>query len=493
MSRAVLATLMPGFVGNELPDWLAARLRDGLGGICLFRENVKSVEQIRALCDQIYAANPDAVIAIDEEGGDVTRLYLHVGAPFPGAAVLGRLGDLDLTERVGAQVGWEMRAVGIGLTFAPVADVNSNPNNPVIGVRSFGAEPGPVADHVAAWVRGVQSTGVAGCAKHFPGHGDTSQDSHLSLPSIDADETQVRHRELVPFAAAIRAGVKTIMTSHILFQVLDPKQPATFSPDILGRLLRDELGFTGVAVSDALDMVGASGEIGIPAAAGRALAGGCDLLCIGTNNNDEQIGKIVLGIKRAAAAGILAMSQLEDAGARVHALGAQLRAGREGAGPPASFTPGRVPGLDTARVRKVFHISAHGHDFLSRNGGKTDGLSGGGNTNGNAEWIRLASEGDIAAGVSPWQPIGGGIEHAVSVGPDDNPLAAVTEGAKVIVVGKNLHQHAWAGAAIRALHQHASVLLVVDMGWPKSDFEGVDVATFGSSRLVCEALRELVE
>ena len=168
--------LLPGFDGTELPDWLERRLRAGLGGVCLFGMNISSLEQLRGLTSAIYAANPAAIIAIDEEGGDVTRLYQREGSPFPGNAVLGRLADAALTERVGAQVGWELRVAGVGLALAPDADINSNPNNPVIGIRSFGTDPHQVAEHVAAWTRGIEATGVASCAKHFPGHGDTAQD-----------------------------------------------------------------------------------------------------------------------------------------------------------------------------------------------------------------------------------------------------------------------------------------------------------------------------
>ena len=162
------ALLLPGFTGTTLPAWLDRRLRDGLGGVCLFGMNIVSLEQLAELCSAIYAANPTAIIAIDEEGGDVSRLYQAQGSPFPGNAVLGRLDDAELTSRVGAQVGWELRQAGIGLTLAPDADVNSNPLNPVIGVRSFGADPADVARHVAAWTRGIEATGVASCCSVKP-------------------------------------------------------------------------------------------------------------------------------------------------------------------------------------------------------------------------------------------------------------------------------------------------------------------------------------
>src|SRR5690554_1985066 len=284
---SALATLMPGFEGTDLPNWVERRLREGMGGVCLFATNVESPAQLARLTEAIRAANPNAVISIDEEGGDVSRLYQREGSPFPGNAVLGRLDDTDLTYAVGEQVGRELRAVGVNLTLAPDVDINSNAANPVIGVRSFGATPDLVARHGVAWTRGVQSMAVAANAKHFPGHGDTAQDSHVARPTVDASLETLRTRELAPFVAAVSGGVQTIMTSHIMVPALDPDNVATFSKATLTDLLRGEYGFEGVIVSDALDMAGASGEIGIPAAAARALAAGCDLLCIGTANTDR--------------------------------------------------------------------------------------------------------------------------------------------------------------------------------------------------------------
>ena len=223
----MLATLLPGFAGTELPAWLRHRLRAGLAGLCLFAQNISSTEQLRALTDSITAENPYAIIAIDEEGGDVTRLFAATGAPFPGNAVLGRLDDLDNTRETGAAIGWSLRAVGCTVNFAPCVDVNSRPDNPVIGVRSFGSDAEMVARHGRAWVAGLQSTGVAASAKHFPGHGDTAQDSHVSLPVVNRSLAELRERELVPFAAAIEGECRAIMTSHILLPQLDSNHPAT--------------------------------------------------------------------------------------------------------------------------------------------------------------------------------------------------------------------------------------------------------------------------
>jgi len=384
-----LSVLMPGFVGLEAPDWLTDRLAEGLAGVCLFGENVVSVSQVRDLTADLYEARPLAIVSMDEEGGDVSRLHQREGSPFPGNAVLGRLGDAALTRGVGELVGLELRRAGVGLALAPDADVNSNPDNPVIGVRSFGVDPSAVALHTAAWTEGLQSTGVAACAKHFPGHGDTSQDSHVALPVVSADAATLRSRELVPFRAAIAAGTRTIMTSHIVVPALDPGLPATFSRRILTDLLRDELGFEGVIVTDALDMAGASGGRGIPAAAVASLAAGADLLCIGTRNTDVQIGEIAAAIDAAVADGTLPAERLADAIARVEALGADLAVART---TPVAADDARGVGSDD--VRKAFHVTARARRLL-------DGAP-------RVAFVALESPANVAVGDAPWGPFAAG-------------------------------------------------------------------------------------
>lgn len=477
---SALTTLMPGFDGLELPAWVARRLEEGMGGVCLFGENVESPSQLRALTDAIYAANPHAIVSIDEEGGDVSRLYQHGGSPFPGNAVLGRIDDAALTFRVGEQVGWELRAVGISLTLAPDVDVNSNPNNPVIGVRSFGTDPEQVGIHGAAWTRGVQSTGVAANAKHFPGHGDTAQDSHLSLPVIDADPQTLREREMAPFRATVDAGIDTIMTSHIMVPSIDAKVPATFSEPILQGLLRGDLGFEGVIVSDAIDMVGASGEVGIPRASALALAGGCDLLCIGTKNTDAQMSQIVGAIDAAVQSGELEAERLADAVRRVESLGATLATRREELVAPAALELGSVPGLTTEVVARAFAVSSSARRLLA--GDRP------------LAWLQLQPEANIAVGASPWGPFASGRVTASAVaGPGDAATLAthVPLGSLAVVVGKDNHRHPWARQAIDDLRSKGDVV-VIDMGWPDESLAYADIATFGASRLVGAALLDLI-
>ncbi len=475
------AVLMPGFEGTTLPEWVDALLCDGLAGVCLFASNVESREQLRTLTDAIYAANPHAVVTIDEEGGDVTRLYQAVGSPFPGNGILGRLDDEALTAAVGEQVGRELADVGVGMTLAPDADVNSTALNPIIGPRSFGADPAAVARHTAAWVRGVESTGVASCAKHFPGHGSTVQDSHLALPRIDADAETLWARDLPPFVAAIRVGTQSIMSAHIVVPALDRDFPATFSRPILRDLLRDRMGFKGVVVSDALDMAGASADRGIPAAAVAALRGGCDLLCIGTANTEEQMRSIAATIARAVEAGELDEAETRAAADRVADLGIGLARARSEARTPVALTTGAVPGVTAELVARAFEVSTDVKKACARN--RPISL------------IRLETAPSIAVGVSPWGPFAvPGVEPVVTVTPQTDPervADAIPAGSLVVVIGRDNHRHGIARPVVDALKARHDVV-VVDMGWPDPEAGLADIATYGASRLAGEALLGVV-
>ncbi|WP_291379785.1 glycoside hydrolase family 3 N-terminal domain-containing protein [Demequina sp.] len=476
-----LAVLMPGFEGTTLPGWVEEHLREGMAGVCLFATNVDSPAQLRELTGAIYAANPHAIVAIDEEGGDVTRLYQAVGSPFPGNAILGRLDDEALTEAVGAHVGQELAAVGVGMTFAPDADVNSTALNPVIGVRSFSADPDVASRHTAAWVRGVEATGVASCAKHFPGHGSTVQDSHHSLPRIDVDTATLDRRELPPFAAAIAAGGRAIMSSHIMVPALDDNMPATFSRAILRGVLRERMGFTGVVVSDALDMAGASAGRGIPAAAAAALHGGCDLLCIGTANTEGQMRDIAATIADAVAAGGLDHEEVSATQRRVADLGRELADARGTSLDRGGFTPGQVPGVTPEAVVRAFAVSERAHALLAE--ARPRAL------------IRIETEASMAVGPSPWGPFASsGVDTALTVTPESDlsrVAAAVPEGSLAVVIGRDNHRHGLARPVVNAVSVGHDVV-TVDMGWPDPDAGLADIATFGASRIAGEALLDLL-
>jgi beta-N-acetylhexosaminidase len=453
--RPALGVLLPGFRGTTLPSWLRGRLEAGLAGVCLFGENIVDDEQVAGLCAQIRSANPAAVIAIDEEGGDVTRLAYATGSPYPGNAVLGRLDDLEVTASVARAVASRLATAGVTLNLAPVADINSNPLNPVIGVRSFGPDSELVARHVAAWTAAHEAVGVATSVKHFPGHGDVAVDSHLDLPVLEIPVSLLRSRELAPFRAAVAAGARTVMTSHILVPSVDPTGPATFSAAILGGLLRDELGFDGVIVSDALDMHGASGEIGIPAAAVRALAAGVDLLCIGTRNTDEQLTDIEAEIAAAIVSGALLPTRLAEAASRVAALAAT------GARPAGDA---ELP--DAARIAAAFDV---------RPGTVVPA---------GARVVQIETVANIAVGTVPWGLAAAGVPvETLLLGDDALPPGPL------VLIGKDNHRHPWVCKIVDAART-AGPTLVVDMGWPSPDRSYADVATFGASRAVGSALAQ---
>jgi len=288
LSRLTTAEKIGQLVMATVPDTemdaeTAARLRAGrYAGVVLFSRNIASITQTLALTTAIHALltvdGLPPIIGVDQEGGRVGRL-MAAASLTPSAMALGATGDPALVERIGYAVGHELRALGINTDFAPVADVNNNPLNPVIGTRSFGESPEGVSAMVVAFARGLKNAGVAATAKHFPGHGDTQVDSHLDLPTIPHELTRLRTVELPPFAAAIRAGVPLVMTAHIRFPALEPDGlPATLSPCILTGLLRAEMGFDGVIISDAMMMKAIDDHYGIVAGSVRAVIAGNDLV-----------------------------------------------------------------------------------------------------------------------------------------------------------------------------------------------------------------------
>ncbi|PPS89879.1 glycoside hydrolase family 3 protein [Streptomyces sp. MH60] len=271
LRRLALSVLQPGFVGTEAPDWILRDIGDGLASVVLFSRNIVSTEQVARLTARLRAENPDLIVAIDEEAGDVTRIESATGSSRPGNFALGTVDDAELTEAVAADLGRQLRTAGVSLDYAPSADVNSNPDNPIIGVRSFGSDPEVVARHTTAWIRGLQSSGVAACAKHFPGHGDVAVDSHHDLPAYPAGLDEIAAQALPPFRAAVAAGVRAVMSGHLLVPAYDPDLPATLSRRILHGLLREELGFDGLVVSDAIEMGAVTRRYGIDGATVKAL------------------------------------------------------------------------------------------------------------------------------------------------------------------------------------------------------------------------------
>lgn len=279
-----------GFDGTRLPDDYGAELRAGrCAGAILFKRNLAErgggavdVEAVAELTFAIADAAPKdspPFVCVDQEGGRVARLG-HPVKELPPMRRVGEMDDVELTQSMAEQLGLQLAALGFNLDFAPVLDVDSNPDNPVIGDRSFGRDPRTVMRHGVAFIRGLQSVGVLACAKHFPGHGDTSQDSHFDLPAVDHPRARLLQIELPPFRAASGAGVGSMMTAHVVYRELDPHGPATFSKAICTDLLRGEIGYQGVLFSDDLEMGAIAKHGAIDDAAVRAIASGCDVLLV---------------------------------------------------------------------------------------------------------------------------------------------------------------------------------------------------------------------
>ena len=308
---------MAGFGGEQIPIELRSLAREfGLGGVILFARNVVEPEQVAELSFEASRLVPDLPVwvSIDQEGGRVARLK----APFtvwPPMATLGRSGDVALAERFARALATELTAVGISLDYAPVLDVQTNPRNAVIGDRALAEKADEVARLGSAIARTLQAEGIAACGKHFPGHGDTIADSHHELPLVEHPPDRLRAIEFLPFKAAIEAGVSSIMTAHVFVPSLDEDRPATLSKRIVTEILRHELGFGGVILSDDLEMKAIASTYAVPAAAVLAIEAGCDGLLICSADHDTQVASLE-SLVHAVEDGRLPMARVDDALAR---------------------------------------------------------------------------------------------------------------------------------------------------------------------------------
>jgi beta-N-acetylhexosaminidase len=464
LERLAAGCLLAGFAGPTVPEWLRGWLESGLGGVVLFARNVESPAQVAELTAGLRAERPQLVVAIDEEGGDVTRLEAATGSSYPGSWALGVVDDPALTEGVAAAIGADLAAAGVNVNLAPVADVNSNPLNPIVGIRSFGSDAELVARHVAAFVTGLQRIGVGACVKHFPGHGDTQEDSHLELPTVRRDE-ETMAAMLLPFRSGIDAGARAVMTAHIRVAGLDDA-PATLSRTVIGDLLRGDLGFAGVVVTDALEMRAVSETVGAAEGAVQALEAGADALCLGHDLRPEAIHTAVVDAVRS---GRLAEERVQEAAARVAELGG------------SSLEPvseARDLGLEAARRALV----AEGDVTLRRP----------------PLVIELAPESSIAAGRAN-NGLADALRSAEAVRLQGAPLDARSllaehYGRQLVVVVRDAHRHTWERVAAQALLEAAPDGVLVEVGVPGWRPDGVGyIATHGQGRVNLEAAAERLQ
>ncbi len=442
--RLALAVLLLGYTGRQPPPWLLDALAGGLGGLVLFGSNVGDGRAVGELTRVLRgAASRDIVIAIDEEGGDVTRLDSEHGSASPGAAALGWLDDVAATEAVHAGLGQRCATAGVTLDLAPVADVNLDPHNPVIGLRAFSAGADGAARHVAAAVRGLQRNGVAACLKHFPGHGATREDSHLTVAHLDRGRAELDEVELVPFRAGIEAGARAVMTGHLLVPSLDPNDLATTSRPITTDLLRGELGFDGAVVTDALEMRAIAGTLGIVEGFVAALAAGADAVVIGARDHPALVEQLPAAVEGALRDGRLTDHRLADAAARTRALASPPSAVHA----PMPEVAGRCPEVHGALPELsrplVLECRTPGHDAA-----------------GAVSWSVGVPLADLVPGTD-----------VVAV---TAPVGHLSPDRSLVVAVRDPHRHRWQHELIAAAARHPCAV-VVDVGWPVDLDERVPV------------------
>lgn len=489
LRRLANSVIWPGFRGRTLPAWAEDALGEGLAGLVYFEQNIGGPEEVRALSARIHRLNPVSLIGVDEEGGIVTRLETRDGSSTPGNAVLGRADDVQLTQTVSAWTGALVAAAGIDVDLAPTVDVNVDPRNPVIGVRSFGEDADLVARHTAAAVRGLQSAGVAACAKHYPGHGDTSTDSHLALAVSNATDEQFREVHLRPFAEAIEAGAKAVMTAHLRVPQLGD-EPATLNARALD-LLRS-LGFDGVIVSDALDMAAIRHTVGMGRGAVLALLAGVDLLCVGNPvqnpqhpdgpTDEMEYREVRDALVAALRSGELPASRVEDAARRIAELSAWVRGQeRPDAVPPVpaldpvadaaievegtvALGPGPVTVVD-ARTKRNIAVGAQQDHF-------TRALS----TFREVERVWLVDAGTL----------------------DDAAIraaGALAEAASPVLIVNQVQSNALEAGVLDAVLARRPDTVVIVAGWPAPGVSGVAanaVYAYGSARINAQAVARLL-
>lgn len=470
LRRLALGCLLPSFQGPTPPPWLLRSLRDGLGGVVLFASNTGDGTRLGELTDRLRtAAGRDVVIALDEEGGEVTRLDAAHGSAVPTAAALGQLDDPETTRTVAAWTGARLAAAGVTLDLAPVADVNS-PGNPVIGLRSFGSDPDLVTRHVVAAVVGLQDAGIRACVKHFPGHGDTLTDSHVGVATVARDTGALHAVDLVPFRAAIDAGVAAVMTGHLLVPALDPVSLVTLSAVVTRALLRGELGFTGTVVTDALEMGALVDTAGMVGGAVGALLAGADTLETGAVEDPGAVDAIVAGVLAAVAAGRLDAADLARSADRTAALGRP--APRSAAG-----TAGPVPAAVRTAAARALEVLGSPPRLV------TTLLA--------PLVLECHSPASVAAGPTAWT-FGPRLAAALPgtttvVLEDDRPLdvRALAGGRPVVLVVRDVARHPWQQRLLAQLVPRddgvVDEVVVVDVGWPWDPTGVTTVRTRGTA------------
>ncbi|MBO0810778.1 MAG: hypothetical protein J2P23_01900 [Microlunatus sp.] len=476
------AVLFPSLGRPTVPRWIKEPVAAGLGGFVLFGREAVSGDQLGALTADLRELAPGLHIAVDEEGGDVSRLEAAGVISTPGNLALGRIDDLGVTRDCAVQLGLALRGVGVDWNFAPAVDVAVNPLTPN-GVRCFGPDRSRVAEHAVAWVEGLQSTGVSACAKHFPGHGLSGVDAHLGTPSLELSRPELIDFYLDPFRAVIGAGVDSIMVSHPQVPAVDG-YPASISRPVITGLLREELGYDGVVITDALEMKGVARVADLPHAAVLALQAGADALCLGSWSFGADVRDCVEAISYAVGVGAIRQADLERSVERLQQIGSRR--------PTITGAPDTETGLRLARraitadgrpelrgsATLVVRLEPGVSPAAGRGHGDLEGLLE--SRGRRVERIAVAGEtyngdGMVLAGISEFRDEYG----------DDG---------EVVLLVRSPHRYDWQLRVLDRILASSANVIVLDMGLVDRDFSGARawIRTFGGSTACATAAVELL-
>ena len=474
LDEAVHRCLVAGFEGTTtFPDTLKRLIDRGLGGVILFTRNVRDAEQVRELTDALRAIRPDLLVAIDNEGGGIGHL-VDAGAPeVPGSYALGVADDPDLTARCADALAGHLATLGITASYAPVADLQRRPRNPIVRTRSFGADPRLAARHLHAWITATEARGIASCAKHFPGHGGTDTDSHHDL-AVDPRPYDELRADLEPFRAAVAAGVPMLMSAHVVYPALDANRPATLSRRILGDLLRHDIGFDGVLVSDALEMKAIADRYGEEAGARIALAAGADQVVVAVPDLEVSLA-CRDAVLDSVHSGRLSDERVWEAAGRVRRLAERYASP---AGPVAGWDAGA--GLEAARraVRsRALPAPVRGAHVVDLFPPPHPALNWGGE--------------DLLTELRPIDPAAGGT--AVSGEPADpgalvDGILRISADAPLVVATCDAGLHPWQARFRDALLARRPEAVRVDTGLP----EGGVLCSYGRGRVNLRAVAEVL-
>lgn len=460
VESAILKTFSPGFGGSGIPEWLKPWLENGLGSVTLFASNTPNFETTQNLIKDLRSYNPEILIAIDEEGGDVTRLFVREGSKYPTPALLGQCDNEDLTYRSYNSMGAELRDLGIDITYAPVADVVAVENNPIVGVRSFGMSTDVVSRHVIQAVHGLQDAGVSACIKHFPGHGAVVEDSHHDLPFIKMGLAEYESSHIRPFRDSIASGTDAIMIGHLVAESIDKENPASLSSAVIRDYLRGKLKYDGLVVTDALDMGAIGGPSKIHESALNALMAGANLLCFsGMGDQSQFVSSSFDWIKAAVEKEVLPIEFLNVSAG----IASKLRAARIDKQAPTSL-------FNFQEIIKGFEISG----MVDLPAGKVN-------------LVEIGTKPTIAAGDVSW-----GMHRelrAVGISCDIHASDADSLSSKKLVVAfRDAYRDAPLLATLNRLSERFPDAIFLDMGWPTREFSPRNlIRTFGSSAVISRA------